>query len=469
MNKKSLAILLRARMRPNNSTKLALSPLPNEVNLMQSSGSRAAQHALENENKPQKEFEHVRESMRLAISMNKTEVLDTVLSDFSEGYYSLSYENRRTLLLVLAKEFDLNRTQVRELIKQYLGVDFCAYCEEAQLVGAEEAGGYPAAFYRIERNLRHALKPMYESLFERLNMHPGGLKFLSRNKFHELVILQQFGEENIASLRALDSYLKEILSTWLSPAALELHQIMTQLLCWRKLWLMRHASIPCLGCPSNQQPYRFKEKAGGWSPVFWVFTSSNTCFPIRIAYIDAKFYRCNVELVSIFTAEILREPLIFIEVALLKNVSQTIQCALILSRAIPELIVTEVIVYAVHMSNISFSVVICPKGRPGLAGINLGKFLIKRVITLVNRGMPQISTYAMLSLVPGYIQWLISKLASQSKLAEVEDISQSSDEFIDVGSLNLVPSTREKERKGSRLCCKFSLAKWSVMSYKLTL
>lgn len=36
-----------------------------------------------------------------------------------------------------------------------------------------------SAFYRIERNLRHALKPAYEVLFERLNTHPGGLKFLS--------------------------------------------------------------------------------------------------------------------------------------------------------------------------------------------------------------------------------------------------------------------------------------------------
>lgn len=36
-----------------------------------------------------------------------------------------------------------------------------------------------SAFYRIERNLRHALKPNYEVLFERLNKHPGGLKFLS--------------------------------------------------------------------------------------------------------------------------------------------------------------------------------------------------------------------------------------------------------------------------------------------------
>ena len=38
-------------------------------------------------------------------------------------------------------------------------------------------------------------------------------------------ILPLYREENIASLRALDSYLKEKLSTWLSPAALELHQI----------------------------------------------------------------------------------------------------------------------------------------------------------------------------------------------------------------------------------------------------
>ncbi|KAJ0081373.1 hypothetical protein Patl1_09937 [Pistacia atlantica] len=310
---------------------------------MQSSGSRAAQHALENENKPQKEFEHVRESMGLAISMNKTEVLDTVLSDFSEGYYSLCYENRRTLLLVLAKEFDLNRTQVRELIKQYLGVDFCAYCEEAQLAGAEEVGGYPAAFYRIGWNLRHALKPMYESLFERLNMHPGGLKFLSSLRADILYILRA------------------------------VHPISNLIDLKRRLGVGRR----CFGYLHPAIP---------------------------------------------------GEPLIFIEVVLLKNVAQTIPCALILSRALPELIVTEVIVYAVHMSNISFSVVICPKGRPGLAGINLGKFLIKRVITLVKRGMPQISTYATLSLVPGYIQWLISKLASQSKLAEVEDISQSSDD-----------------------------------------
>lgn len=50
--------------------------------------------------------------------------------------------------------------------------------DRAQDNGREEEWSL-SAFYRIERNLRHALKPNYEVLFERLNKHPGGLKFLS--------------------------------------------------------------------------------------------------------------------------------------------------------------------------------------------------------------------------------------------------------------------------------------------------
>jgi malonyl-CoA decarboxylase len=38
--------------------------------------------------------------------------------------------------------------------------------------------GCVSALYRTEKDLRHALKPLYITLFERLNAHPGGLKFL---------------------------------------------------------------------------------------------------------------------------------------------------------------------------------------------------------------------------------------------------------------------------------------------------
>lgn len=45
-------------------------------------------------------------------------------------------------------------------------------------IGVED-DGILSTFYRTERNLRHALQPTYEVLFERLNTHPGGLKFLT--------------------------------------------------------------------------------------------------------------------------------------------------------------------------------------------------------------------------------------------------------------------------------------------------
>ncbi|XP_024191223.1 malonyl-CoA decarboxylase, mitochondrial isoform X2 [Rosa chinensis] len=133
--------------------------------------------------------------------------------------------------------------------------------------------------------------------------------------------------------------------------------------------------------------------------------------------------------------------------------------------------------------------------------------------------MQHISTFATLSPIPGYMQWLLSKLASQSKLAKGEDMPNSladrsgstfwenilepeeeralmdaSMEFT-TGKNNMevmlnlltsanhewtksdillsvlkpplmrlcarVPSAREKERQSSGFCCKFSLTEGS--------
>ncbi|CAL1412871.1 unnamed protein product [Linum trigynum] len=75
----------------------------------------------------------------------------------------------------------ITRKQARELMDQHLagdGVESDSPRDEAML----------SAFYRIERNLRQALKPAYEVLFERLNNHPGGLRFLSTLRADILVI-----------------------------------------------------------------------------------------------------------------------------------------------------------------------------------------------------------------------------------------------------------------------------------------
>ncbi|XP_054787267.1 uncharacterized protein LOC129301397 isoform X2 [Prosopis cineraria] len=386
MNKKALAILMRARMRPNNSSNPSLSPLAKEMNQVQQNSleNQSTGHAIQRDSEAgskmrindagncEREFELVRTSMHSAISMSKTEDLDTALDNFSEGYSKLSIENRRKLLLVLGREYDLNRVHVRELIKQYLGLQLPCV-DEAQGNCSEE--GLFSSFYRIERNLRHALRPLYEVLFDRLNTHPGGLRFLSILRADILSILT---EENISSLRALDSYLKEKLSTWLSPATLELHQI---------TW---------------DDPASLLEKIVAYEAVHPI---SNLLDLKRRLGVGRRCF-------GYLHPAIPGEPLIFIEVALLKNVAQTIQEVLWDSPPIPENEATCALFYSISST------------QPGLSGINLGKFLIKRVITLVKREMPHISTFATLSPIPGFMQWLLSKLASQSILAE-SDSSQS--------------------------------------------
>ncbi|KAK8607813.1 hypothetical protein V6N13_023263 [Hibiscus sabdariffa] len=394
MNKKALAILMRARMRPNHHTNFPLPPISNDVNqLLSNSNSQGTQSGSNGHGNGklnnQRSFEAVRESMHSAISMHKTEVLDSVLNDFSEGYFSLSFENRKKLLLTLAKEYDLNRTQVRELIKQYLGLQPPG--NEAQSGGVEDEVSL-TTFYRIERNLRHSLKPVYETLFERINSHPEGLKFLTILRADILSVLV---EGNIASLRAMDSNLKDKLSTWLSPAALELHQI---------TW---------------DDPASLLEKIVAYEAVHPI---SNLIDLKRRLGIGRRCF-------AYFHSAIPCEPLIFIEVALLKNIAETIQevlwdhppiaeseaaCALFYSISSTQFLVLMGFSHFPYYISLNLTAFF-QLSQPGLAGINLGKFLIKRVITLVKRDMPHISPYPR-----------IHALASQSRLAEAENVSCSS-------------------------------------------
>ncbi|THG21154.1 hypothetical protein TEA_009522 [Camellia sinensis var. sinensis] len=358
MNKKGLAILMRTKMRPlspsSSSPSVSATNKINQLQLSPGEGNKSPALKINTE----REFEVVRESMNSAISMNKTEVLDVVLNDFSEGYFSLSSENRRKLLLILAREYDLNRAQLHELIRQYLGLEI-PQGDKAEPTSHEEEGRL-AAFYRVERNLRHALKPI---------MLKVSVPNIGKAVLSEVSDADKLREESIASLRALDSYLKEKLITWLSPACLELHQI---------TW---------------DDPASLLEKIVAFEAVHPI---SNLIDLKRRLGVGRRCF-------GYLHSAIPGEPLIFIEVALMKDVAQTIQEVLWDDPPIPECEATCALFYSISST------------QPGLKGVNLGKFLIKRVIDVVKKEMPNISTFATLSPIPGYMQWLLSKLASAER------------------------------------------------------
>ncbi|KAL8119465.1 uncharacterized protein LOC141720335 isoform X2 [Apium graveolens] len=364
MNRKGLTILLRTKMRPISAA--------NKINQIQfpNRDTRDGNNETSQNRLPVNmisEFDQVKVSMHSAISMNKTENVDAALNEFSAGYFRLSREMHKNLLLLLAKQYDVYRIQVRELMKQYLEIQLPTGEKPEDSSHTEE--GSLSNFYRIERNLKDALKPMYEFLFERLNTHPGGLKFLSIMRADILSIL---AEENTASLRALESNLREKLITWLSPANLELHQI---------TW---------------DDPASLLEKIVHYEAVHPI---SNLLDLKRRLGVGRRCF-------GYLHPAMPGEPLIFIEVALMKNVAQTIQEVLWDEPPITETEATCALFYSISST------------QPGLAGINLGKFLIKRVIDVVRKDMTNISTFATLSPIPGFLQWLLPKLASADTFQE---------------------------------------------------
>jgi malonyl-CoA decarboxylase len=123
------------------------------------------------------------------------------------------------------------------------------------------------------------------------------------------------------------------------------------------------------------------------------------------ARIDPPDRRCY----AFFHPALVDEPLIFVEVALTREISPGIAPILELKREPldPERATTAVF----------YSISNCQRG---LSGVTFGSFLIKQVVAEVSREMPRLSTFVTLSPVPNFAGWLARQLGAGSVLAEAD-------------------------------------------------
>jgi malonyl-CoA decarboxylase len=98
---------------------------------------------------------------------------------------------------------------------------------------------------------------------------------------------------------------------------------------------------------------------------------------------------------AFFHPSLADEPLIFVEVALTKDIPSSIQAVLADDRKVlPAEEATTAVFYSI--SN-------C---QPGLRGISFGNFLIKQVVEDLSRDLPSLKTFVTLSPAPGFGGWL---------------------------------------------------------------
>ena len=91
------------------------------------------------------------------------------------------------------------------------------------------------------------------------------------------------------------------------------------------------------------------------------------------------------------------EPIIFVEVALTHGMARSIQ---VLLETVPVAISDET------DTAIFYSITNCQRG---LSGISFGSFLIKKVTARLQADLPQLITFATLSPLPGFAEWLATQ------------------------------------------------------------
>ena len=205
-------------------------------------------------------------------------------------------------------------------------------------------------------SLQRAAEPPRQELLRRLNRAPGGAGTIVRMRAELLERLRGAPE-----LAAVDADFLHLLGSWFNPGFLELRRIDWDSPARLLEQIIRHEAV---------------HEIDGWNDLRRRLQPDRRCF-------------------AFFHPILPDEPLIFVEVALLPQMPAAI--APLIAPASEPLSSERFRVAAFY------SISNC---QPGLRGVNLGNFLIKRVAEALRLEFPKLSTFCTLSPVPSFSAWL---------------------------------------------------------------
>jgi malonyl-CoA decarboxylase len=189
-----------------------------------------------------------------------------------------------------------------------------------------------------------------QELFRRLNMVGGGAAALVKLRGLLLTLLPARPH-----LRGVDADLRHLLSSWFNGGFLRLEQIS---------WETPAATLERLIA------YEAVHEIHGWDDLRLRLATDRRCF-------------------AFFHPLLPGEPLIFVEIALTRDLPTAIAPLLGAGRAIADIREAHTAVF--------YSISDC---QPGLRGISFGNFLIKQVVRELTAELPGLRTFATLSPVP---------------------------------------------------------------------
>ncbi len=242
-----------------------------------------------------------------------------------------------------------SRAAFFEFLDSALGVD-----RERLLLAAKSYAEDPGAERLPE--LQHAAEPLRQELLRRINRAPGGVAAIVAMRRDLLKAVR-----NHPQLRAVDTDFSHLLSSWFNPGFLNLQQVDWNAPAALLEKIVRHEAV---------------HEIRGWSDLRRRLQPDRRCF-------------------TFVHPQLPGEPLIFVEVALVNAIPQTIA----------QLIGAEAHAQTSGRFNVAvfYSISNC---EPGLKGVSLGNFLIKRVAKQLQAEIPSVRQFCTLSPIPGLRSWL---------------------------------------------------------------
>lgn len=272
-------------------------------------------------------------------------------SAFADWYAQAKPAQRRDCWLLMSEQFAPNAALVDAALARY-----------AQTRGTVDEGA-------AEMALRLALVSPRARLLQRFAAFDNGVRFLVDLRAQLLAQLK--GD---ARLLALDGELEGLFSMWFDVAFLELRAIT-----WDSPASMLEKLIQ----------YEAVHDIRGWGDL------KNRLGPDRRCY-------------GFFHPRLPNEPLIFVEVALLTALPQTINPLLDEAAAVLDSNkATHAIFYSISNT------------QQGLHGVSFGDSLIKQVVQTLKAELPALKVFATLSPVPGFRAWLAPN--AQTLLERLDD------------------------------------------------
>jgi len=225
---------------------------------------------------------------------------------------------------------------------------------KAVLAGAQAYAQAPSAEHLVR--LIEVTEPPRQELFRRLNRAPGGTAALVRMRH---ALLERLPRQ--PQLQAVETDMLHLLSSWFNAGFLQMRRVDWNSPAQLLEQIIRHEAV---------------HEIDGWDDLRRRLQPDRRCF-------------------AFFHPQLPDEPLIFVEVALLPEMADSI-APLIDKKAAP--LASELFKVAVF-----YSISNC---QPGLRNVSLGNFLIKRVADELKRELPQLKTFCTLSPIPGLLSWL---------------------------------------------------------------